>query len=101
MLLSIGDHYGAASLTDTLEEVAVPFPVLEDGQLRDLVPFTLGADVSFPAPFGGRRAWLFPFSDEAFYPTTLGARTVHTRLRSNPHGRHALVPASCAAVRDS
>lgn len=84
LLLSIGDRYGPASLTDILEEVAVTFPVLEDGQFRDVVPFTVGADVSFPAPFGGRRAWLFPFSDQAFYQTTLGARTVHTRLTLEP-----------------
>jgi saccharopine dehydrogenase-like NADP-dependent oxidoreductase len=52
--------------------------------------------VAFPAPLGRRAAYLFPFSDQVFYPRTLGARTALTRLALDPPW---LAPVASALVR--
>jgi saccharopine dehydrogenase-like NADP-dependent oxidoreductase len=84
LLLSAGDEFGPAALTYILEEMSCPFPVLTDGRIREAVPLTEYALIGFDPPIGDRRAWLFPFSDQVFYPATLGARTVRTRLALDP-----------------
>ncbi len=38
----------------------------------------------FPAPLGLRSAYLFPFSDQVFFPKTLGARTALAGLALDP-----------------
>jgi len=47
-------------------------------------PFAGSARVNFPPPLGERTAYLFPFSDQVFFPETLGARTALSRLVLEP-----------------
>ena len=47
-------------------------------------PFAGSARVNFPPPIGERTAYLFPFSDQVFFPETLGARTALSRLALEP-----------------
>jgi saccharopine dehydrogenase-like NADP-dependent oxidoreductase len=84
LLLSAADRYGPASLKMILEELSAPFPVTEEGRVRTVVPFAEGSAVGFGVSQRSRPAWLFPFSDQVFYPCTLGARTVFTRLALDP-----------------
>jgi saccharopine dehydrogenase-like NADP-dependent oxidoreductase len=82
--LSLGDEYGRDSMAHVFESLARPFEVFQQGRHEVAVPFTQGAVVSFPKPVGLRRAYVFPWSDVANYPTTLGAQT--------SVGRFALLP---------
>jgi len=84
LLLSLGDEYGSDSLHHVLESIARPFSVLENGQRRDVVPFSDGRRVDFPEPLGSRTAYLFPWSDGVYYPKTLGARTSLGRFALEP-----------------
>jgi len=84
VLLSIGDEYGSASRAYILDEISRPYRVTVDGDDRRALPFTRPTRVAFPAPLGRRAAYLFPFSDQVFYPRTLGARTALTRLALDP-----------------
>ena len=47
-------------------------------------PFSGSARVNFPPPLGESTAYPFPFSDQVFFPETLGARTAITRLALDP-----------------
>jgi saccharopine dehydrogenase (NAD+, L-lysine forming) len=85
ILLSLGDEYGPDSLGFVLEELTRPWTVVESGNRRPASAFSEGRQVDFPPPFGTRTAYLFPWSDVANYPETLGAKTAL--------GRFALVPA--------
>jgi saccharopine dehydrogenase (NAD+, L-lysine-forming) len=84
VLLSVGDTYSPASRTYLLEEVALPYPVRIDGTALPMRPFAGSARVNFPPPLGERTAYLFPFSDQVFFPETLGARTALSRLALDP-----------------
>lgn len=84
ILLSLGDEYGPDSLSYILEEVAKAWQVVEDGRPREALPFTEGKRVQFPAPLGSRMAYLFPWSDVAYYPKTLGAKTALGRFALDP-----------------
>ena len=83
-LLSVGDIYGPASRSYIMEEIALSYSVLMDGRQQPAHAFVGAARVPFPSPIGWRRAYLFPFSDQVFFPETLGARTAFTRLTLNP-----------------
>lgn len=84
ILLSVGDDFGPASTSYLLEEIASPFAVHVDGAYCEARPLTSPAPIAFPPPLGKRRAYLFPFSDQVFYPRTMGARTAITRLALEP-----------------
>lgn len=84
VLLSLGDAYGPASSSYIMEEIALPFSVLVDGRPQPARAFVGAAPAPFPVPIGQRTAYLFPFSDQVFFPETLGARTAFTRLALNP-----------------
>jgi saccharopine dehydrogenase-like NADP-dependent oxidoreductase len=84
ILLSVGDDYGPASRNYILEEIALPYSVLMDGRPQPARAFVGAARVPFPPPIGWRAAYLFPFSDQVFFPETLGAQTAFTRLALNP-----------------
>jgi hypothetical protein len=47
-------------------------------------PFAESARVTFPPPLGEKTAYLFPFSDQVFFPETLSARTALSRLVLEP-----------------
>ena len=47
-------------------------------------PFDGAARVNFPPPLGERTAYLFPFSDQVFFPETLGVPTALSRLVLEP-----------------
>ena len=84
VLLSVGDAYGPASREYLLEEIALPYAVrIEDRELPTR-PFAASARVNFPPPLGERKSYLFPFSDQVFFPETLGARTALSRLALEP-----------------
>jgi saccharopine dehydrogenase (NAD+, L-lysine-forming) len=54
-------------------------------------PFGGYARVTFPPPLGRRTAYLFPFSDQVFFPETLGALTALSRLALEPPWLGALL----------
>jgi len=84
LLLSLGDVYGSDSLSYMMDEATRPFPVWIRGRDETSLPFTDGIPIEFPAPIGVRTAYRFPFSDQFFYPRTLGAMTAVTRLALDP-----------------
>lgn len=84
VLLSVGDVYGPASRRYLMEELTFQYSVLLEGQLTPIRPFLGAIRVRFPPPLGWRTAYFFPFSDQVFFPDTLGARTSVARLALNP-----------------
>ena len=84
VLLSVGDSYGPASRAYILEEIALPYSVLIGGREIPARAFVGAARIQFPPPLGRRTAYLFPFSDQVFFPQNLGARTALSRLALNP-----------------
>ena len=93
VLLSVGDAYGPASRVYLMEEIALPYAVrIEDRELPTR-PFAASARVNFPPPLGERKSYLFPFSDQVFFPETLGARTALSRLALEPPWLGALLSA--------
>ena len=91
VLLSVGDAYGPASRAYLLEEMAMPYAVRTEGRETPARPFGGYARVEFPPPLGRRTAYLFPFSDQVYFPNTLGARTALTRLALEPPWLGALL----------
>jgi saccharopine dehydrogenase (NAD+, L-lysine forming) len=91
VLLSVGDTYGPASRAYLLEEIALPYTVRIEGREVPTRPFTGSARVNFPRPLGERTSYLFPFSDQVFFPETLGARTALSRLALEPPWLGALL----------
>src|SRR5215208_4557708 len=84
VLLSVGDAYGPASGKYLMEEIALPYAVRIEGREVPMRPFAASAPVNFGPPLGERTAYLFPFSDQVFFPETLGARTALSRLVLEP-----------------
>ena len=84
VLLSVGDAFGEASSSYIIQEIAHPYAVWVDGQERRVLPFAQPTPVQFPPPLGRRTAYLFPFSDQVFFPQTFAARTALTRLSLDP-----------------
>ena len=74
----------------------MPFDVHVNGTDRSAHAFSDPRVIEFPAPFGPRSAYLFPFSDQVLYPRTMGARTALTRLAIEPASLARLL---AAAVR--
>jgi saccharopine dehydrogenase-like NADP-dependent oxidoreductase len=91
VLLSVGDTYGPASRAYLMEEIALPYAVCIEGREMPTRPFGGYARVDFPSPLGRRMAYLFPFSDQVFFPKTLGARTALSRLALEPPWPGALL----------
>jgi saccharopine dehydrogenase (NAD+, L-lysine-forming) len=91
VLLSVGDAYGPASRAYLLEELSLPYAVWIEGSELTTRPFAASARVNFPPPLGGRSSYLFPFSDQVFFPNTLGARTALSRLALEPPWLGALL----------
>jgi saccharopine dehydrogenase (NAD+, L-lysine forming) len=84
VLLSVGDTYGPASRAYLMEEIALPYAVRIEGREVPTRAFAGSVRVDFPSPLGERRAYLFPFSDQVFFPETFGARTALSRLVLEP-----------------
>ena len=84
LLLSAGDASGPASLDYFAKELTMPFQVHLEGNDVTAQAFTDPSLTEFPAPFGPRWAYLFPFSDQVLYPRTMRANTVLTRLSLEP-----------------
>jgi saccharopine dehydrogenase (NAD+, L-lysine forming) len=84
LLLSLGDDYGPDSLGFVLDELTRSWTVVESGHRRPAAAFSEGRQVDFPPPFRTRTAYLFPWSDVANYPETLGAKTALGRFALEP-----------------
>jgi saccharopine dehydrogenase (NAD+, L-lysine forming) len=84
VLLSVGDAYGPASRAYIMEEIALAYAVRIEDREVPTRPFAGSARVTFPRPLGERTSYLFPFSDQVFFPETLGARTAVSRLVLEP-----------------
>lgn len=84
VLLSVGDTYGPASRAYLLEEITLPYTVSIENREVPTRPFSASARVNFPPPLGERKSYLFPFSDQIFFPETLGASTAISRLALEP-----------------
>jgi saccharopine dehydrogenase-like NADP-dependent oxidoreductase len=91
VLLSVGDIYGPASRAYLMEEICVPYAVYIEGREVPTRPFAESARVNFAPPLRERTAYLFPFSDQVFFPETLGARTALSRLALEPPWLGALL----------
>ena len=83
-LLSVGDGYGTDSRRYLAEEIATRFSVRINGEEVLSRPFTRPKRIEFAPPLGAVTARLFPFSDQAHYPATLGASTAVSRLALLP-----------------
>jgi short subunit dehydrogenase-like uncharacterized protein len=84
VLLSVGDEYGPDTIAFVLEASQRPFTVHDGGDDRVVRPWSEPAAIRFPPPVGRRLAFLFPFSDVAAYPETLGVRTALGRIALEP-----------------
>src|SRR5215207_5327645 len=84
VLLSVGDAYGPASRAYLMEEITLAYETRIEGREVPVRPFSGSARVNFPPPLGKRTAYLFPFSDQVFFPETLGVRTALSRLALDP-----------------
>ena len=82
ILLSLGDEYGPDSLGYVLDAALRPWTVVENGRPREARAFTEKRTLELPS--GPQTAYLFPWSDVAFYPKTLGARTALGWLALEP-----------------
>lgn len=91
ILLSLGDDYGPDSLGYVLDAALEPWTGLQDGGPRRCVAFAERTRIHLPAPLGSRTAYLFPWSDVAYYPATLGASTALGWLALDPPWAAALV----------
>lgn len=94
LLLSASDVSGPASFDYFVKELTMPFAVHVNGVDRPAHAFSDPRVIEFPSPFGPRSAYLFPFSDQALYPRTMGARTALTRLAIEPARLGRLLAAS-------
>jgi saccharopine dehydrogenase-like NADP-dependent oxidoreductase len=94
LLLSASATAGPASFDYFLQELTMPFQVHVDGADRPARAFSDPRPIEFPAPFGLRPAYLFPFSDQVLYPLTMGAGTAVTRLAIEPTRLARLLSAS-------
>lgn len=83
-LLSVGDEYGADSRGFIAEEIVTAFKATINGEEVLVNPFTGPKRIEFAPPLGPLTAYLFPFSDQIYYPATLGARTAISRLALLP-----------------
>jgi saccharopine dehydrogenase (NAD+, L-lysine forming) len=84
LMLSLGDAYGPDSMDFILEEVSHPYSVVIDGRKRTANAFEKPKRVTFPAPVGERRAYTMPFTEQFYYPATLGAKTAIARIALDP-----------------
>jgi saccharopine dehydrogenase-like NADP-dependent oxidoreductase len=84
ILLGLGDDYGPDSLRYVLDAMTEHCTVIEDGRWREAAAFSEGRKVEFPSPIGARTAYLFPWSDVAHYPRTLGAKSALGRIALEP-----------------
>jgi saccharopine dehydrogenase (NAD+, L-lysine-forming) len=84
LLYGMGDEFGGDSLGFILRSATRAFDVVVDGTRQSMVPFSGAQEVEFPAPFGRRTAYAYPFSDAVTFPRTLGARTAIARLAIDP-----------------
>lgn len=84
LLLSLGDSYGADSLAFLFAELCEPYSIVVDGSLQAVNAFERSKRVQFPAPVGSRLAYAMPFTDQRYYPTTLGAKTAVARVALDP-----------------
>jgi hypothetical protein len=76
-----------------MEEIALAYTVRIEGCEVPMRPFAGSARVNFPPLLGERTAYLFPLSDQVFFPETLGARTSLSRLALEPHWLGTLLSA--------
>lgn len=93
-LLSAGDEYGQDSKGFITEEVVTSFETMIAGSKALVKPFTGSKKVDFLPPIGRVTAYPFPFSDQIFYPDTLGAQTAISRISLLPQW----IPAAMAAL---
>jgi saccharopine dehydrogenase-like NADP-dependent oxidoreductase len=84
LLITAGDVSGPALFEYFLQELAMSFEIRVDGEDRPARSFSAPRLVEFPPPVGARLSYLFPFSDQVFYPRTMGAKTALTRLAVEP-----------------
>jgi saccharopine dehydrogenase-like NADP-dependent oxidoreductase len=84
LVLGVGDAYGADSMAFILDEIGQRYTVLVDGGQVPTYAFERSTLVKFPEPIGTRRAYTMPFSDQPYYPATLGAQTSVARLALDP-----------------
>jgi saccharopine dehydrogenase-like NADP-dependent oxidoreductase len=84
ILLGLGDEYGPDSVAHIFEAVTQPYTVVENGRRREALPFSEGRVIDFSHPLGKRTAYLFPWSDAAYYPQTLGVATALGRFALEP-----------------
>lgn len=84
LLLGVGDSYGGDSLAFIMEELATPYRITVEGRSVGVRAFERPSHVAFPAPLGTRVAYTMAFTDQLYYPKTLGAKTAIARLALDP-----------------
>lgn len=84
LLLSLGDVYGVDSMGFIFDTVKQAYTVISEGRAESAHAFDHAKRVMFPTPFGPRRAYRMPFTDQLYYPNTLGAKTAIARIALEP-----------------
>lgn len=84
LLLGVGDVYGADSMAFVFDEFTQAYTIVVDGHPLAVQAFDSSVLVDFPHALGRRRAYPMPFSDQFYYPMTLGARSASARLALDP-----------------
>ncbi|WP_306061045.1 saccharopine dehydrogenase family protein [Natronococcus wangiae] len=84
LVLSIGDEFGPASLSEMMDLASHPYEIAISGYQKHVSPFDGESMVIFPEPVGERWTYLFPLPDQFYYAQTLGADTVTVRFALDP-----------------
>ena len=84
LLLGLGDTYGSDSLAFLFAELSQPYSIVVDGKPQVVNAFDGSTLIDFPAPVGSRRAYPMPFTDQLYYPSTVGAKTAVARIALDP-----------------
>ncbi len=100
-LLSAGDDYGVNSRQNLAEEFVTPFQTTFNGKTIRVWPFTRPRRVKFAPPIGPVTAYRILFTDQLYYPDTLGARTAVSRLAFLPGWPLALLSVCLPIARNA
>jgi saccharopine dehydrogenase-like NADP-dependent oxidoreductase len=74
LLLSLGDAFGEVAIDSILEALANPTTVDYQGRRQELYAYRERRHCEFPAPYGRKLAYRFPFPEQAFMAETLQAK---------------------------
>ncbi len=84
LLFDLGDEFGDAALDTLIGMSARKLSGTREGRPYEFLPFVEARKIDFGPPFGTRRAYRSPFTDQLWFGRTLGARSAATWLALEP-----------------